>query len=563
MRLSYRLPALLLVLLLGFSTTKAQNGPSPEIRSLIDSLMGALNDANHEALGLFIAQRVHPDYVAEVGNEVLEKMLREARAAARGAGDLGVGRTQTGLQLMIRGGVQDVTVSMAIPFEAPNLITELGVDIDSGEVAEAVAPGVPASLEEATYMRVQAVESLWSPGPGRQEHFLEHHVATDLRGPDLIATLDLIRTVGAAAGAIAVDPFEGGSFMELRGPRSLRIEIHLAGISPFLITDLKAEEIESERLSPPPAYSWGALESQLEEAVADGFSGSVLAMRDGDTVVHRGFGVANGAGDPVTIDTQFDIGSMPIDFTRAAVLLLVQRGLLDLDASIATYLPGVPSDKEGMLVSHLMTGESGLPNYHHISSDDDADLTYIDRDEAIRRILSQQLLFAPGTGDAHSHSAWTLLAAMVELQANTPYLDFLERHFFEPAEMKATGLYGPSERFSASNQAEGFGWSQPADPNIPLNWGPTSWLVMGGGGMVSTPSDLYRWHNFIRREGPLTAGSKAMLPSAGVFMGDSDRGFLTVAAFSDDSIIIASTNRFERSGETAHQVMRGLAQLGR
>lgn len=563
MRLSYRLPALLLVLLLGISTTRAQNGPSPEIRSLIDSLMGALNDANHEALGLFIAQRVHPDYVAEVGNEVLEEMLREARAAARGAGDLGVGRTQNGLEVMIRGGVQDVTVSMAIPFEAPNLITELGVNIDSGEIADAVDPGVPASLQEATSVRVQAVESLWSPGPGRQEHFLEHHVAPELRGPDLIATLDLIRTVGAAAGAIAVDPFEGGVLMELRGPRSLRIEINLGDASPFLITALQAEEIESERQAPPPAYTWDSLESQLEEAADNGFSGSVLAMRDGAMVVHRGFGVANGAGDPITRDTQFDIGSMPIDFTRAAVLLLVQRGQLDLDASISTYLPGVPSDKEGILVSHLVNGSSGLPNYHHVSTDDDADLTYIDRDEAVRRILSQQLLFAPGTGEAHSHSAWTLLAAMVELVSNTPYLDLLERHFFEPAEMASTGPYGPSEGFSASQQAEGFGWSQPANPNIPLNWGPTSWLVMGGGGMVSTPSDLYRWHNFVRRDGPLTAGSKAMLPSAGVFMGDSDRGFLTLAAFSDDSIIIASTNRFERSGDTAHQVMRGLAQLGR
>ncbi|NNE69069.1 MAG: beta-lactamase family protein [Rhodothermales bacterium] len=554
----YCLPALLLVGLLSIAPAHAQDGPPPEIRELIDALMDAINDSNDESLGVFIATRVHPDHVGDVGNEALEDMLRKARAAARGAGDIGVGRTDRGLEVSLHGGPQEVTVAMDIPFASPNLITRLSVDV--GETSDPMAP--PGSLEEAIPTRARAVESIWSPGPDRKSEFVEMHVDPSIHGPDLDNTVSLIQTIGAASGAIAVSPTDRGVQMELRGPRSLRIDLTVSDSSPYLITALEAVEIESTRLPPPPELAWDTLESELEDAVEDGFSGSVLAARDGAMVVHRGFGPANSDGNPITLETVFDIGSMPIDFTRAAVLLMAQRGLVDLDASIAEYLPSVPSEKAGILLTHLMRGESGLPNYHHINTDRDADLTWISRDEAVSRILTQELLFPPGQGEAHSHSAWTLLAAIVERVSGTPYPEFLQTHFFDPAGMEHTGFYGPTDRFDPADQAAGFGGSRPSDPNIPLNWGPTSWLVMGGGGMVSNPTDLYRWHNFIRREGPLTATSRAWLPAAGVFMGDSDRGFLTVAGFSEGAIVIACTNRFNREGDPSHQVMRGLARLG-
>src|SRR6185436_16953274 len=93
-----------------------------------------------------------------------------------------------------------------------------------------------------------------------------------------------------------------------------------------------------------------------------------------------------------------------------------EMGKLSTSDPITKFLKNVPQDKSAMTIDHLMRGRSGLPNFHHITGvDQDADLTWIDRDTAVQRILGRELLFAPGQGQAHSHSAWVLLAAIVEV----------------------------------------------------------------------------------------------------------------------------------------------------
>ena len=554
------------VLAIGCSpnASTAQDGPPPEIRALIDGLMQTLQDSDDESIGLYIAQNLDPAYVAEVGNESLEAMMREMRSAAVGVGGLDVGRTPNGLRIMLEGGTSVAIITLDIPFSPPNLITKLGFEVDDGAPGSNGPPGQPESLPEALETRTQAVESLWTPGQApeaREAAFVQNHLAPSAASEGLGETIHLIRDIGAQAGGLMVE-FEGNlSTFKLRGPRNADVLIHVQDRAPFLISSLEIVQVEPEELPPPPVFSWEGLGEQLQKAADDGFSGSVLAVQKGNIVLNQGFGDADDAGTPVTAETLFDIGSMPIDFTRGAVLLLAQRGQLDLEASIAEYLPEVPMDKTDITIAHLMRGESGLPNFHGLPSDADLDLAPIDRDEAIRRIMSQTLLFEPGEGQAHSHSAWTLLAALTEIVSGESYLDFLQHNYFEPAGMHQTGLYGPDARFEVADQATGYGGSRPTTPNVPLKWGPTSWLVMGSGGMVSTPGDLYRWHRFIRDSGPLTETSRQWLPSSGRSSGASDRGFMTLSAFDGDTIIIACTNRFDRQGDPSHQVLRGLGAL--
>jgi CubicO group peptidase (beta-lactamase class C family) len=387
-------------------------------------------------------------------------------------------------------------------------------------------------------------------------------MAPGVSAEDLAETFQQIRAIGGQAGGLMVE-FDGTvSTLKLRGPRNADVSIYVQDRPPFRIINLELMEVEREELPEPPVFSWDDLGAQLETTVADGFSGTVLAARDGEIVLHQAFGGADGAGRPFSLDTAFDIGSIPIDFTHGAVRLLVQRGQLDLDAPITEYLSDVPGDKAQITIGHLIRSESGLSNFHGQPGDADMDLAPIGREEAIRRIMSQPLLFEPGRGNAHSHSAWTLLAALTEIVSGQSYMGFLQTNFFEPAGMTRTGLYGPDARFEEADQAIGFGYSKPATPNVPLNWGPTSWLVMGSGGMVSTPMDLYRWHRFIRgTAGPLTATTRASLSSAGMSLGTTDRGFMTMSAFDGDTIIIACTNRFESRANPAHQVVRGLGRL--
>jgi CubicO group peptidase (beta-lactamase class C family) len=238
---------------------------------------------------------------------------------------------------------------------------------------------------------------------------------------------------------------------------------------------------------------WENLTVRVSQFFArNGLDGAILVTRDGEVVLNAGYGKANReANFDNTTDTIFAIGSCPIDFTHAAVLRLKDSGKLNLNDPITRFFDNVPEDKHSITIHHLMTQRSGLPNFHDIPTDKDPNHTFIDRDEAVRRIFAQQLLFEPGQGIAPSHSAWGLLAAIVEIQSGQTYPEFTREHLFNPAGMKDTGFNG--EELPEERVAVGYGYRNAGQPNSPPHWGKTSWLVMGSGGQVSTLSDIHRW----------------------------------------------------------------------
>ncbi|MCA9305012.1 MAG: serine hydrolase [Phycisphaerales bacterium] len=242
-----------------------------------------------------------------------------------------------------------------------------------------------------------------------------------------------------------------------------------------------------------PALTWDTIPQRLEAMADRGYSGSVLIVRGGRVVLDDAFGFADREHNiPNRPDTIYCVGSTPIDFTKAAILLLNERGKLTLDDPITEYFDRVPEDKRAITIRQLMTGASGLQNFHDLPSDRDVDHSWIDRDTAVRRILSFPLLFEPGTGREHSHSAWGMLGAIVEIASGETYEEFITRSLLDPAGMHDTFDYGrpiPRERM-----AIGYGRFADGEINAPPYWGPTSWLVKASGGMVSTTHDMNRWH---------------------------------------------------------------------
>jgi CubicO group peptidase (beta-lactamase class C family) len=261
----------------------------------------------------------------------------------------------------------------------------------------------------------------------------------------------------------------------------------------LLLLPQRAEE------APPRPIAWDGLAQRLKQEEAAGFSGAVLVVRDGQVVLDQGYGLANReTGVRCTSETIFGIGSTPIDFTRAGILLLIEAGQLAFDATVGELFPQAPEEKRAITIAQLMSGRSGLPDFHDLPSDRDKDHAWIDRDEAVRRILAQELLFRPGQGEEHSHSAWGLLAAVIELVSGETYPEFTRKNLFEPAGMKDTGFFGapiPAERL-----AIGYGLRHDGETNAPPYWGPTSWLVMGSGGQTSTTRDMERWLTGLRTQ---------------------------------------------------------------
>lgn len=77
--------------------------------------------------------------------------------------------------------------------------------------------------------------------------------------------------------------------------------------------------------------------SQMDAAQVPGLA---LGVVQGDRVLHlRGFGAADDSSRAVTPQTPFNIGSVTKSFTALAVMQLVEKGQIRLDAPVQQYLP--------------------------------------------------------------------------------------------------------------------------------------------------------------------------------------------------------------------------------
>ena len=298
---------------------------------------------------------------------------------------------------------------------------------------------------------------------------------------------------------------------------------------------------------------------QLEE---EGLAGVAHVKIDGEVLVEKGFGYSNRElGHMNNLETIFGVGSRPIDFTMAAILLVDQQGAIDLDDPIHKYFPEVPQDKQTITIRHLMSGRSGLPDFFHTPEDWDPDLAWIDRETAVMRILHQELIFEPGKGRRHSHGAFGLLAALVEEVSGTGYYDFIREYFLDPAGMERTGEYGESRGLQLSDFAVGGGPQQVGLPNIPPNWGPTSWLIKGSGGMYSTMGDLQKLYRYIRSGQVLDEEHRRAFLGPSINLDGSMRGFELFSAYipPDTEIYLFLNEMGDR--EKTRQLFRALERL--
>ena len=105
------------------------------------------------------------------------------------------------------------------------------------------------------------------------------------------------------------------------------------------------------------------------------------------------------------------------------------------------------------------------------------------------------------------------------------YYAFLRENFFDPAGMDRTGENGEFRDLPVEAFAVGGGPQFVGDPNIPPNWGPTSWLIKGSGGMYSTLGDLRGFYAYLRSGKVLDDAHSKIFRQPTVNIDGSDRGF--------------------------------------
>lgn len=103
--------------------------------------------------------------------------------------------------------------------------------------------------------------------------------------------------------------------------------------------------------------------STPEACLSEKFSGVVVIVRRGGTVLRHAFGVADAkTGERNRLDHHFRIGSVSKTFTVAAIHGLAAKGVLALDAPVRRAWPSFPGDAQAT-VRALLEHQSGLADF--------------------------------------------------------------------------------------------------------------------------------------------------------------------------------------------------------
>lgn len=249
------------------------------------------------------------------------------------------------------------------------------------------------------------------------------------------------------------------------------------------------------------------IDEYMSRMAAFGLSGALLAAKDGEILVRKGYGLADDARSiPVTADMPFLIASLSKQFTAAALLKLEMQGHLSVSDTVGRFFPDAPADKRGITIHQLLTHTAGLP-YLEQSLAPGAS-----RDETMREILSLPLETSPGAGFAYSNPGYALLAGIVERASGQKFEAYLRRNLFDPAGMQSTGFLG-DEPHARLDRLHSYSGTNDEGPTSTFLYGAD---LAGAGSIYSTAGDLYRWEQALAEDAVLSAEAREKLFTAHV-----------------------------------------------
>jgi CubicO group peptidase (beta-lactamase class C family) len=266
-----------------------------------------------------------------------------------------------------------------------------------------------------------------------------------------------------------------------------------------------------------------------------------ILARHGKVVEYRTYGQRDLASQaPMTKDVIFRDYSMTKPVTGVAMMILYEQGKWLPSDPISKYIPEFAAlkvfrgvDAEGKMILagpehpptmlELMSHSAG---FSYGSGHSVVDAMYQDKkpmrsanlQEMIEKLATIPLNYEPGKGWMYSVSM-DIEGYIVEKLSARKLPDFMHEHIFEPLEMKDAGFFVPAEkraRFATNYRDDGQGNLLPVstenDPHSDYATQPT--MPSGGGGMVSTAEDYYRFAQMLASGGKL--GDKRILAPATV-----------------------------------------------
>lgn len=170
------------------------------------------------------------------------------------------------------------------------------------------------------------------------------------------------------------------------------------------------------------------------------FNGSVLIAREGKVIVHKSYGMANLELDvPNTTQTKFRLGSITKPFTAMAIMLLQERGKLNLQDSICKYLADCPAGWQPITIHHLLSHTSGLAKHDKAGDYLKTAMNRMPLPQLIDSFKNKPADFKPGERFDYNNNGYILLGYVIEKVSGQSYEAFLKENIFAPLKMADTG----------------------------------------------------------------------------------------------------------------------------
>jgi CubicO group peptidase (beta-lactamase class C family) len=270
--------------------------------------------------------------------------------------------------------------------------------------------------------------------------------------------------------------------------------------------------VEAETAAPGDAAA-GSLFDQLDARIRAGMRkysipGVALGMIYRGTRYIKGYGVTNvDYPTPVDGDTLFRIGSTSKTFTGTVAMRLVEKGKLDLDERVRTYLPDFatsqPSVASRVTVRQLLNHSAGWlgEDYQDAGPGDDALAKYVKGIEQLPQLTPVGEVFA------YNNAALVLAGRVIEAVTGSTYEEAVRKLLLDPLGLNHSRFF--SDQIIGFNVAASHAIvdGKPAvDPSIwraPRTLNPT-------GGLISSVRDQLRYARFHLGDGTAPDGTRLL-----------------------------------------------------
>lgn len=356
----------------------------------------------------------------------------------------------------------------------------------------ALALAIPATAQPVIPLAVGAPRTETLDAGDADRYALDLDAGTFVSGTARQISVDVQVTVTAPDGT-EVGAFDGPA----RGAEPFQFEAEAAGTYTVTVTPFEdgtgEYAISLARVEPLATTPAGRVDQQMARFDGERPGALVTVLDGGEVVFEKAYGMANLThGIPMTLGTRTNVGSTSKPFTAMALLLLAQRGELDLDDDVRETLPELPDLGETVTIRNLLTHTSGYREFYNLLALAGRRIDkggYVDRAEIVEILRRQPALQdAPGTVWNYNNSGYALAAMIVERVTGRPFPDWMAENVFAPLGMTST-VVRADPTVVVPNSAQGYLLGEDG------TWRDATDLygAMGAGGIYTTVGDLTRW----------------------------------------------------------------------